>query len=72
MLFCFSNAYIMHATVEPQFFKRPRDFQNLFAIMRFPYIKVLFHILLYYLYWGKENCSLYQGSLYGDSAVVLL
>ena len=62
----------MYATVEPQLYKRPRDLQNLFAMTRFPYIKVLFLILLYYLYWGKENGSLYQGSLHGGSTVVLL
>ena len=52
----------MRATVDPHFYKRPRDLQNLFTMMRFPHIKVLFHISLYYLYWGKENRSLYQGS----------
>ena len=62
----------MRATVEPHFYKRPRDLQNLFTMTRFPHIKVLFHISLYYLYWGKENHSLYQGSLYGGSNVVLL
>ena len=31
----------------------PIDWQNLFAITRFRYIEVLFHIFKYY--WGKEN-----------------
>ena len=43
--------------VEPEYNKVPRDWQNLFAITRFRYIKVLFHMLYYY--WGKENRLLY-------------
>ena len=31
---------------------------GLFALMRFRYIKVLFHVI--YFYWVRENCSLYQ------------
>ena len=38
----------------------PRDWQYLFAITRFRYIKVLFHIPLL----GKENCSLQRGFRY--------
>ena len=45
----------MHATVEPRFNEVPRDWQNVFTITRFSYIKVLFHI--FYHYWGKENRS---------------
>ena len=48
--------------MEPQYNKGPMDWQNLFAIKRFHYIKVLFH--MFYDYWGKENCSLYQGLRY--------
>ena len=33
--------------------------KNLFAITKFSYNKVLFHI--FYYYWGKENCPLYRG-----------
>ena len=33
----------LHSTVEPR--NNPRDWQNLFAITRFRYIDVLFHIL---------------------------
>ena len=33
--------------------KLPRDWQNVFAITRFRYIKVLFH--MFYYYWGEEN-----------------
>ena len=36
----------------------PRDWQNVFAIKRFRYIEVLFH--MFYYYWGKENRSLYR------------
>ena len=49
-------------TVEPQYNKGPRDWQNLFAITRFRYIQVLFHIFCYY--WCKENCLLYRGLRY--------
>ena len=34
--------------VEPQYNKVPRDRQNLFAITKFHYIKVLFHMFYYY------------------------
>ena len=33
--------------------------ENLFAMPRFRYIEVLFHI--FYYYWGKENRSSYRG-----------
>ena len=39
-------------TVEPRYSEVLRDWHNLFAIKRFRYIKVLFHI--FYYYWGKE------------------
>ena len=35
---------VLPCTVEPWFNEGPRDHQNLFAITRFHYIKVLFHI----------------------------
>ena len=49
-------------TVEPEYNKVPRDWQNLFAITRFRYIKVLFH--MFYYYWGKENRLLSRGLPY--------
>ena len=45
--------------MEPRYNQGPRDWQNLFAIPRFRYIEVIFHI--FYFYWGKENRSLYRG-----------
>ena len=48
--------------VEPQYNEGPTDGQNLFAITRFRYIEVDFHI--FYYYRGKENRSLYRGLLY--------
>ena len=45
--------------MEPRYNEGPSYWQNLFAITRFRYIEVLFHI--FYCYWGKENCSLYWG-----------
>ena len=48
--------------VEPRYNERPRDWQNLFAVMRFPYCEVLFHILDYC--WSKENRLLYRGLCY--------
>ena len=45
-------------TVKPRYDEGPRDWQNLFAVSRFRYIEVLFHI--FYCYWGQENSSLYR------------
>ena len=50
------------STVEPRYNEGPRDWQNMFAIPRFRYIEVLFHI--FYYYWGKENRSLFRGLRY--------
>ena len=44
-------------TVEPRYNEVPRDWQNVFAITRFRYIEVLFHIFYYNL--SKENRWLY-------------
>ena len=52
----------MAGTVDPQCNEGPRDWQNLFAITRFRYIEVLFHI--FYYYWGNENHLLYGGLRY--------
>ena len=52
----------MHATVEPRFNELPRDWQNVFTITRFGYIKVLFHIFCHD--WGKENRSFFRGLRY--------
>ena len=43
--------------------------KNLFAITRFHYSEVLFHI--FYYYWGKENRSLYRELRYIDSGFVV-
>ena len=40
------HTYIFLVTVEPRQNEVPMDWQNLFTIMRFRYIKVLFHIIL--------------------------
>ena len=37
----------------------PRDWQNAFAITRFRYIEVFFHI--FYHFWDQENRWLYRG-----------
>ena len=50
-----------YGTVEPQYEKVPRDWQNLFTITRFHYIKVLFHMFYMSPCWSEENFSLYQG-----------
>ena len=50
-------------TVQPRYKEVPRDWQNLFAITRFRYIEVLFHIFNYY-YRGQENRSLNRGLCY--------
>ena len=49
-------------TVEPQYNKGPRDWQNVSAIKKFHYIEVIFHT--FYYCWGEENCSLYQRVCY--------
>ena len=49
-------------SVEPRYKEVPRDWQNLFAITRFRYMEVLFHI--FYCYWGKENRLLNRGLRY--------
>ena len=69
-LVTFDHMYFCHydivaknrSTVEPRYYEVPRDCQNVFAIMRFRYIEVLFHI--FYYYWGQENRSLYRGLRY--------
>ena len=53
------NYQVLSPTVEPQYNEGPRDWQTLFAITRFRYIEVLFHVFCYY--WGKDNRSLYWG-----------
>ena len=59
--------------MEPRYNEGPRDWKNLFAMMTFPYVQVLFHI--FYYYWGKEKSLLYRGlllyrgSLYRGSTV---
>ena len=39
--------------MEPRKNEGPRDWQNLFAIPRFRYIEVLFHI--FYYYWSEDT-----------------
>ena len=53
------NYQVLSPIVEPQYNEGPRDWQTLFAITRFRYIEVLFHVFCYY--WGKDNRSLYRG-----------
>ena len=48
--------------MEPPYNEEPRHWQNLFAITRFRYIEVLFHVFC--CYWGKQNPSLYRGLRY--------
>ena len=52
-------------TVKARYNEGSRDWQNLFAIKRFRYIEVFFHIFdCLYQYWGQENRSLYRGFRY--------
>ena len=53
---------VCHDTVEPRYNEVLRDWHNLFAITRFRYIEVVFHI--FYYYWGEENRSSYRGLRY--------
>ena len=59
-LFFFFLEFFNHRKIEaePRYNEVPRDWQNLFAITRFRYNKVLSHISYYY--WGKANRSLYR------------
>ena len=49
------------SAVEPRYNEGTRGLQNLFAITRFRYMEVHFHI---FYYWGKENRSLHRGLRY--------
>ena len=55
-------------TVKPRYNEGPRDWQTLFTITRFCYIKVLFHYILLLLGRRKSfvmlRISLYRGLLY--------
>ena len=48
--------------MDPRYNEVPRDWQNVFAITRFRYIEVLFHI--FYYDGGEENRSLTRGLRY--------
>ena len=50
------------SSVEPRYNEGTTGLQNLFAITRFRYMEVLFHI--FYYYWGEENRSLNWGLRY--------
>ena len=74
--FVYSNLNTRLNTVEPRYIKRtevPRDWQYLFAITKFRYIKVYFPHILLFLGWRKSfiipKTSLYRGSLYRRSTV---
>ena len=58
------NFFSSPVTVEPRFNEGPRDWQTVFPVKRFRYIKVLFHIFYYMYYWGKENRLLCRGLCY--------
>ena len=72
MRFGLSNPNL--ATVDPQYNDgRAKGLcQNLFAITRFLFFEILFHIFYYYYYWGKENRLLYQALRYIDLLMQLL
>ena len=63
-----------YSTVEPRYEKVPRDWQNLFAITRFCYIEVLFHVLLLLgvkkIVCYTEDLNLERTSLYGGSTLL--
>ena len=56
------SAFISHATVECQYDEVPRDWQNLFAVIRFHVKEVLFD--RFYYYWDKQNRFFYWGLCY--------
>ena len=52
----YSGILILYcSTVEPRYNEVLRDWQNLFAITRFRYIKVLLHIMYFPITVGKQN-----------------
>ena len=57
-------------TVEPRYNKGSRNWENLFAIKRFRYMEILFH--MFYCYWGKENRSLYRGLRYIEVRYIMV
>ena len=63
-----------YSTVEPRYEKVPRDWQNLFAITRFCYIEVLFHVLpllgVKKIVCYTEDLNLERTSLYGGSTLL--
>lgn len=67
------GSFLYLYSLEPCHNERLRDWLNLFAIMRFHYVEVLFH--MFYYYWGKEyhwfiwRTSLYRGLLHQGSTV---
>ena len=62
--FVYSNLNTRLNTVEPRYIKWSAKglTKNWFAVMKFRYIEVLFH--LFYYFWGKENLSLYRRPRY--------
>ena len=45
-----------NGTMESRYIEGPGDWPNMFAVMRFCCIEVLFHT--FYYYWSKEYCLL--------------
>ena len=54
-------------TLEPPYNEGPRDWQNMFVIMRIRYIRVLFHIIILLLLEKRISFVIPQTSLYKDS-----
>ena len=52
------STFLLTYTVDHRYNEGPSDWQNLYAITRFRYFEVLFHI--FYYCWSKENHSLYR------------
>ena len=60
-----AHLFYNRSTVKPQYSEGPRDWQTFFAITRFRYIEVLFHIFNYNcITRRKENRSFYRGLRY--------
>lgn len=62
-----TEAVSNNITVEPRYNEGLRDWQKMFVITRFNYIKFLSYI--FYHYWGKENSLFYRGLCYIEVSI---
>ena len=64
----FSIQRFLCSFAQPRVSDELSDWQNVFAIPRFRFFEVLFHISYYY--WAKESLSLYRGLRYIEARYI--